>query len=68
MKINKEFRKVAGKGVHPNAQAVCVNVSLQDLTLVSQELRARLPDRPAITFVRADNAASLRAHRKMWMR
>ena len=32
------------------------------------ELRARLPDRPAMTFVRADNSASLRAHRKMGMR
>jgi ribosomal protein S18 acetylase RimI-like enzyme len=33
-----------------------------------EELRARLPGRPAMLFVRADNAASLRAHRKMRMR
>ena len=32
-----------------------------------EELRARLPRRPAMFFVRADNAASLRAHRKMGM-
>jgi predicted GNAT family acetyltransferase len=32
-----------------------------------EELRARLPGRPAMLFVRADNAASLRAHRKMGM-
>ena len=30
-------------------------------------LRARLPGRPAMLFVRADNAASLRAHQKMGM-
>ena len=33
-----------------------------------EELRARLPGRPAMLFVRADNAASLRAHQKMGMR
>lgn len=32
-----------------------------------EKLRARLPGRPAMTFVRADNPASLRAHRKMGM-
>ena len=32
-----------------------------------EKLRASLPGRPAMTFVRADNAASLRAHRKMGM-
>src|SRR5262249_965991 len=30
-------------------------------------LRARLPGRPALTFVRSDNVSSLRAHRKMGM-
>lgn len=33
-----------------------------------EELRRHLPDRPAMTFIRADNHASLRAHRKMGMR
>ena len=33
-----------------------------------EELRARLPGRPAMLFVRADNTASLRAHEKMGMR
>lgn len=32
------------------------------------ELCAHLPGRPAMTFVRADNAPSLRAHQKMGMR
>jgi len=31
------------------------------------ELRARLPGRPAMLFIRADNAPSLQAHRKMGM-
>ena len=31
-------------------------------------LRASLPRRPAMTFIRADNSSSLRAHRKMGMR
>ena len=31
-------------------------------------LRARLPGRPAMTFIRADNAPSLQAHQKMGMR
>ena len=31
-------------------------------------MRANLPGRSAMTFVRADNAASLRAHQKMGMR
>ena len=33
-----------------------------------EELRARLPGRPAMLFVRADNTASLRAHEKMGIR
>jgi hypothetical protein len=33
-----------------------------------EELRVRLPGRPAMTFIRADNAPSLQAHRKMGMR
>jgi ribosomal protein S18 acetylase RimI-like enzyme len=33
-----------------------------------QELRSRLAGRPVMLFVRADNAASLRAHQKMGMR
>jgi ribosomal protein S18 acetylase RimI-like enzyme len=33
-----------------------------------EELRAHLPGRPAMLFVRADNPASLRAHIKMGMR
>lgn len=32
-----------------------------------EELRSRLPGRPALTFVRSDNATSLQAHRKMGM-
>ena len=32
-----------------------------------EELRARLPGRPAMLFVRADNADSVRAHQKMGM-
>lgn len=35
MKINKESGKVAAKGVYPNAPATWANVSLQELTLVS---------------------------------
>ena len=31
------------------------------------ELRSRLAGRPAMTFIRSDNAPSLRAHRKMGM-
>src|ERR1017187_6157133 len=31
-------------------------------------LRARIPDREAITFIRSDNAVSLRVHRKLGMR
>jgi L-amino acid N-acyltransferase YncA len=33
-----------------------------------EELKARLPGRPAMTFIRADNDPSLQAHRKMGMR
>jgi L-amino acid N-acyltransferase YncA len=33
-----------------------------------EELKARLPGRPAMTFIRADNTPSLKAHRKMGMR
>lgn len=50
---------------------VCVDASERGKGLAGrlyEELRARLPGRPAMTFVRADNAASLRAHRKMGMR
>ena len=50
---------------------VCVDNSERGRGLAGrlyEELRARLPGRPAMTFVRADNAASLRAHRKMGMR
>lgn len=32
------------------------------------ELKKRLPGRPAMTFIRADNEPSLRAHRRMGMR
>ncbi len=32
-----------------------------------EELRAQLPGRTAMTFIRADNAPSLKAHRKMGM-
>lgn len=33
-----------------------------------EKLRSQVPSRPAMTFIRSDNAASLRAHRKMGMR
>lgn len=33
-----------------------------------EELRSRLPGRPAMLFVRTDNPSSLQAHRKMGMR
>jgi L-amino acid N-acyltransferase YncA len=33
-----------------------------------EELRRHLPGRPAMTFIRADNEPSLRAHRRMGMR
>lgn len=36
--------------------------------LLCEELRTHLSGRPAMTFVRADNIPSLRAHRKMGMR
>jgi predicted N-acetyltransferase YhbS len=36
--------------------------------ILYKELCARLPGRPALTFVRSDNTPSLRAHRKMGMR
>lgn len=36
--------------------------------ILFEELRVRLLGRPAMTFVRNDNAPSLRAHRKMGMR
>jgi L-amino acid N-acyltransferase YncA len=35
--------------------------------IMFEALRARLPRRPAMTFIRADNAPSLHAHRKMGM-
>jgi len=50
---------------------VCVDATERGKGLAGrlyEELRVRLPGRPAMTFVRADNAASLRAHRKMGMR
>ena len=50
---------------------VCVDTTERGKGLAGrlyEELRAQLPGRPAMTFVRADNAASLRAHRKMGMR
>lgn len=50
---------------------VCVAETERGKGLASamfEELRARLPGRPAMTFIRADNAPSLRAHRKMGMR
>jgi len=49
---------------------VCVDTTERGKGLAGmmfEELRVRLPGRPAMTFVRADNAASLRAHRKMGM-
>ena len=33
--------------------------------IMFEALRTRLPGRPAMTFIRADNAPSLQAHRKM---
>ena len=50
---------------------VCVHTTERGKGLAGmmfEELRARLPGRPAMTFVRADNAPSLQAHRKMGMR
>ena len=50
---------------------VCVDAAERGKGLAGmmfEELRARLPGRPAMTFIRADNAPSLRAHRKMGMR
>jgi len=50
---------------------VCVDTTERGKGLAGmmfEELRTRLPGRPAMTFVRADNAPSLRAHRKMGMR
>jgi ribosomal protein S18 acetylase RimI-like enzyme len=50
---------------------VCVDTTERGKGLAArlyEALRARLPGRPAMTFVRADNTASLRAHRKMGMR
>jgi L-amino acid N-acyltransferase YncA len=50
---------------------VCVDATERGKGLAGmlyEELRTRLPGRSAMTFVRADNAASLRAHRKMGMR
>jgi len=35
--------------------------------IMYEALRAHLPGRPAMTFIRADNSASLQAHRKMGM-
>ena len=49
---------------------VCVAATERGNGLASilyKELRARLPGRPALTFVRSDNGPSLRAHRKMGM-
>jgi len=49
---------------------VCVDIGERGNGLAGRmfhELRSRLPGRPAMTFVRADNAPSLRAHRKMGM-
>jgi predicted GNAT family acetyltransferase len=37
-------------------------------TALFAELRARLPGRECVTFVRRDNAVSLRAHQKMGMK
>jgi predicted GNAT family acetyltransferase len=50
---------------------VCVDATERGKRLAGmmfEELRARLPGRPAMTFIRADNDPSLRAHRKMGMR
>lgn len=47
---------------------VCVAASERGKGLVGlmfAEMRAHLPGRAAITFIRSDNAASLRAHAKM---
>jgi L-amino acid N-acyltransferase YncA len=49
---------------------VCVADSVRGKGLAGilfEELRKHLPGRPTMTFVRADNAPSLRAHRKMGM-
>jgi predicted GNAT superfamily acetyltransferase len=49
---------------------VCVAESERGRGLAAamfEKLRAHVPGRPAMTFVRADNLASLRAHRKMGM-
>jgi predicted GNAT superfamily acetyltransferase len=37
-------------------------------TILFEALRARLPGRECVTFIRRDNAASLRAHAKMGMK
>src|ERR1044071_8711724 len=50
---------------------VCVDAAERGRGLAGmmfEDLRARLPGRPAMTFIRADNAPSLRAHKKMGMR
>jgi L-amino acid N-acyltransferase YncA len=50
---------------------VCVAESMRGRGLAAAmlaELRARLPGREGITFIRRDNAASLRAHTKIGMR
>jgi L-amino acid N-acyltransferase YncA len=50
---------------------VCVDAAERGKGLAGMmfaDLRARLPGRPAMTFIRADNAPSLRAHKKMGMR
>jgi L-amino acid N-acyltransferase YncA len=50
---------------------VCVDATERGKSLAGrlyEALRAQLPGRPAMTFVRADNTASIRAHRKMGMR
>jgi L-amino acid N-acyltransferase YncA len=50
---------------------VCVAASERGKNLAGamfKEMCAQLPGRPAMTFIRADNAASLTAHQKMGMR
>jgi GNAT superfamily N-acetyltransferase len=50
---------------------VCVAASERGRGLAAalfDALRLQMNDRPAVTFVRADNAPSLQAHRKMGMR
>jgi predicted GNAT family acetyltransferase len=50
---------------------VCVDAAERGRGLAGimfEALRARLPGRRAMTFIRADNASSLRAHKKMGMR